>query len=432
MVGGNQVVGAPRGQRHRGGHPRLHLVERRPRVPADRRRRAREPRHDRAAARRAGSDAETGSVAVALAVSGAQRIGRGLTAIGLSSAPCWTTAIAGQAGVTAATTGSARKRDRLARLLSVVSILYSKGGTESGVPVSEIARLTGMTTRTVYRDINALDEELGVPVYQAGRGPLRDRSQVLPATAAPLGARGDRPLPRLAAHRALVRPVRRGRRQRLHEAGRRAAPADRATCGRDDACGRCARRRTSRSRAASAPSRGAGPRAACRDRCTTPGRVTRSARGCIPTSSSPMPPCAASTSSATTSPPMRCARTRSSASGRPPSRRTDTRFPPTSTPMHGSPTRGASGRPIRRLRSASACASSPRSRIACERRSGTARRSSASCRGVGLELAVTVAGIVEIQPWIMSWGGAVEVLEPEALRKAVASSVRQAAERYAG
>ena len=33
-----------------------------------------------------------------------------------------------------------------------------------------------------------------------------------------------------------------------------------------------------------------------------------------------------------------------------------------------------------------------------------------------LELVVTVAGIVEIQPWIMSWGGAVEVLEPEALR----------------
>ena len=64
----------------------------------------------------------------------------------------------------------ARKRDRLARLLSVVSILYSKGGTEAGVAVSEIAQLTGMTTRTVYRDLNALDEELGVPVFQAGRG----------------------------------------------------------------------------------------------------------------------------------------------------------------------------------------------------------------------------------------------------------------------
>jgi predicted DNA-binding transcriptional regulator YafY len=63
-----------------------------------------------------------------------------------------------------------RKRDRLARLLSVASILYSKGGTEAGVPVAEIARLTGMTTRTVYRDIRALDEELDVPVFQAKRG----------------------------------------------------------------------------------------------------------------------------------------------------------------------------------------------------------------------------------------------------------------------
>lgn len=63
-----------------------------------------------------------------------------------------------------------RKRDRLARLLSVASILYSAGSGEQGVPVSEIARLTGMTTRTVYRDINALDEELDVPIFQAGRG----------------------------------------------------------------------------------------------------------------------------------------------------------------------------------------------------------------------------------------------------------------------
>jgi predicted DNA-binding transcriptional regulator YafY len=63
-----------------------------------------------------------------------------------------------------------RKRDRLARLLRVASILYSAGSGEHGVPVSEIARLTGMTTRTVYRDINALDSELGVPIFQAGRG----------------------------------------------------------------------------------------------------------------------------------------------------------------------------------------------------------------------------------------------------------------------
>jgi proteasome accessory factor B len=58
----------------------------------------------------------------------------------------------------------------LARLLSVASILYSRGSGETGVAVSEIAELTGMTTRTVYRDIRALEEELAVPVFQAGRG----------------------------------------------------------------------------------------------------------------------------------------------------------------------------------------------------------------------------------------------------------------------
>jgi len=67
-------------------------------------------------------------------------------------------------------TGSARKRDRLARLLAVASILYAKGSTEQGVPVSEIARLTNMNVRTVYRDLRALEEELAVPIYQAGRG----------------------------------------------------------------------------------------------------------------------------------------------------------------------------------------------------------------------------------------------------------------------
>jgi predicted DNA-binding transcriptional regulator YafY len=63
-----------------------------------------------------------------------------------------------------------RKRDRLARLLSVASILYARGSGDSGVPVSEIAGLTGMTTRTVYRDIKALEDELAMPIFQAGKG----------------------------------------------------------------------------------------------------------------------------------------------------------------------------------------------------------------------------------------------------------------------
>ena len=44
----------------------------------------------------------------------------------------------------------------------------------------------------------------------------------------------------------------------------------------------------------------------------------------------------------------------------------------------------------------------------------------------------TVAGIVEIRPWILSWGDAVEVVAPPALREAVARMVQRAADRYAG
>lgn len=74
-----------------------------------------------------------------------------------------------------------RKRDRLARLLSVASILYSLGNDEAGVPVDEIARLTGMTKRTVYRDIRALEDELSIPVFEAGRGRYGiDRKYFLP------------------------------------------------------------------------------------------------------------------------------------------------------------------------------------------------------------------------------------------------------------
>ena len=46
-------------------------------------------------------------------------------------------------------------------------------------------------------------------------------------------------------------------------------------------------------------------------------------------------------------------------------------------------------------------------------------------------MTVTVAGIVEIRPWILSWGEAVEVLEPAELRQAIAAAVHAAAARYA-
>ena len=40
-------------------------------------------------------------------------------------------------------------------------------------------------------------------------------------------------------------------------------------------------------------------------------------------------------------------------------------------------------------------------------------------------------GILEIQPWIHSWGDGVEVHEPEALPASIADALRAAATRYA-
>ncbi len=55
------------------------------------------------------------------------------------------------------------KRDRLARLLSVLRVLHAHG--ESGVTPREVARRTGMSPRTVYRDLNALQNEMQVPLW---------------------------------------------------------------------------------------------------------------------------------------------------------------------------------------------------------------------------------------------------------------------------
>jgi predicted DNA-binding transcriptional regulator YafY len=43
---------------------------------------------------------------------------------------------------------------------------------------------------------------------------------------------------------------------------------------------------------------------------------------------------------------------------------------------------------------------------------------------------VRVAGIIEIRPWILSWGDGVEVLAPSELRASVSDVVRRAAARY--
>ncbi len=59
--------------------------------------------------------------------------------------------------------GSSGKRDRLARFYRVLSVLRSYG--EHGVHIDELARRVGVSRRTAYRDLRALEADIGVAVW---------------------------------------------------------------------------------------------------------------------------------------------------------------------------------------------------------------------------------------------------------------------------
>ncbi|MFL5681408.1 MAG: HTH domain-containing protein, partial [Chloroflexota bacterium] len=63
--------------------------------------------------------------------------------------------------------GEARtgKRDRLARLGRVMAVLRAH---PDGIRVEEIARRVDMSVRTVYRDLRAIEGELGVATWSDG------------------------------------------------------------------------------------------------------------------------------------------------------------------------------------------------------------------------------------------------------------------------
>jgi predicted DNA-binding transcriptional regulator YafY len=58
------------------------------------------------------------------------------------------------------------KRDRTARLLGVAYLLFQH---RHGLTPQEIAERIGMHKRTVYRDLKALQDEVGVAVWQEGK-----------------------------------------------------------------------------------------------------------------------------------------------------------------------------------------------------------------------------------------------------------------------
>jgi predicted DNA-binding transcriptional regulator YafY len=61
-------------------------------------------------------------------------------------------------------TRSSGKRDRLARMLRVAAVLQAH---PDGIRPPEIARRVGVTTRTVYRDLHALEDEVDIKTWSA-------------------------------------------------------------------------------------------------------------------------------------------------------------------------------------------------------------------------------------------------------------------------
>ena len=322
-----------------------------------------------------------------------------------------------------------RKRDRLARLLSVVSILYSKGSGEAGVPVSEIARLTGMTTRTVYRDINALDEELGVPVFQAGRGRYGiDRKFFLP----PLRLTVPEAIVLFLASRLIARwsdqydaavvSAFTKLSDALPQPIARHVTATMLAVGEHDP-----NEPFSRSFAAVArgwaegrvvelvydPGTGQEKRTRVHPYFLEPDAALRS----VYLIGFDEPADAMRT--------YKVERIRSATLTQDRYEIPDD-FDPDAWLAHSWGIWSSDSTPTARVRLRFDASVAHRVREAIWHRS----QELTELEGGGLEMAVTVAGTVEIRPWILSWGGGVEVLEPAELREAIAGSVRQAAARY--
>jgi predicted DNA-binding transcriptional regulator YafY len=69
------------------------------------------------------------------------------------------------------------RRDRTARLLGVANLLFQH---PHGLTATQIAEQIEMNVRTVYRDLRALETEVGVPFWQDGNRYGADRTSLLP------------------------------------------------------------------------------------------------------------------------------------------------------------------------------------------------------------------------------------------------------------
>jgi len=324
-----------------------------------------------------------------------------------------------------------RKRDRLARLLNVASILYSKGSGEAGVPVAEIARLTGMTTRTVYRDIRALEEELAVPVFQAKRGhygierrfflpPLRlsvPEAIVLFLASRLIARWSDQydaavvsAFTKLAD--ALPQPIARHVAATMLAVGEHESnePFTRtfSAVARGWAEGRVVE-------LVYDPGTGTEKRTRVQPYFLEPDAALRS----VYLIGFDEPAGAMRT--------YKVERIRSATLTTDRYEIPDD-FDPDAWLANSWGIWSSEGTPTALVRLRFDASVAHRVREAVWHRS----QQLTELGGGGVELTVMVAGVIEIRPWVLSWGGAVEVLEPAELREAIAASVRGAAARYAG
>lgn len=76
------------------------------------------------------------------------------------------------------------KRDRTARLLGVAHLLFKH---PRGITAPEIAKQVNMNVRTVYRDLRALEDEVGVAVWQEGKRYGAEPTSFLPPLKLTLG-----------------------------------------------------------------------------------------------------------------------------------------------------------------------------------------------------------------------------------------------------
>ena len=77
------------------------------------------------------------------------------------------------------------KRDRTARLARIVAVLQAN---PAGLAPADVAKRVGMSVRTVYRDLRAIEGELGVPTWAGdGRWGIDQEQAFLPPLKLTLG-----------------------------------------------------------------------------------------------------------------------------------------------------------------------------------------------------------------------------------------------------